>query len=75
MKIFDNLYQYKDLDFFRRIYFSKVQNTIDLDKYELFDLQKTAVRDVQYDEQENFYMGITSEADAETSSTSSAVEW
>ena len=48
---------------------------IDLDKYELFDLQKTAVRDVQYDEQENFYMGITSEADAETSSTSSAVEW
>lgn len=48
---------------------------IDLDKYELFDLQKTAVRDVQYDEQENFYMGITSEADKENSSTSSAVEW
>ena len=26
-------FQYKDLDFFRRVFFSKVQNTIDLDKY------------------------------------------
>ena len=49
---------------------------IDLDKYELFDLQKTAVRDVQYSEQENFYLGITSDShDSEASSTSSAVEW
>jgi len=47
-----------------------------LDKYELFDLQKTAVRDVAYEEQENFYFGITSDSsDAEVSSTSSAVEW
>jgi len=49
---------------------------IDLEKYELFDLEKTAVRDVQYDEQENFYLGITSDSsNSEESSTSSAVEW
>ena len=49
---------------------------IDFDKYELFDLQKTAVRDVAYAEQENFYLGITSDShDSEASSTSSAVEW
>ena len=49
---------------------------IDLDKYELFDLSKTAVRDVQYSEQESFYLGITSDASGEeASSTSSAVEW
>jgi len=49
---------------------------IDFDKYELFDLTKTAVRDVAYDEQENFYLGITSDAsDESASSTSSAVEW
>jgi len=49
---------------------------IDLEKYELFDLQKTAVRDVQYAEQESFYLGITSESSGEQeSATSSAVEW
>lgn len=49
---------------------------IDYDKYELFDLEKTAVRNVDYAEQEAFYLGITSEAsDSQTSSTSSAVEW
>jgi hypothetical protein len=48
----------------------------DLEKYELFDLAKTAVRDVEYTEQENFYLGITSDSSShETSSTSSAVEW
>lgn len=49
---------------------------IDPSAYELFDLEKTAVRDVQYDEQENFYLGITSDSSGhEASSTSSAVEW
>ena len=49
---------------------------IDLDKYELFDLQKTAVRDVKYEEQESFYLGITSDSSDESlQSTSSAVEW
>jgi hypothetical protein len=49
---------------------------IDLDKYELFDLEKTAVRDVKYDEQESFYLGITSDSSSElASSSSSAVEW
>jgi hypothetical protein len=49
---------------------------IDLDKYELLDLEKTAVRDVQYGEQEAFYLGITSDSSEDSSSsTSSAVEW
>ena len=49
---------------------------IDLEKYELFDLEKTAVRDVQYAEQEAFYLGITTDSsDSHASSTSSAVEW
>ena len=49
---------------------------IDFDKYELFDLSKTAVRDVAYDEQESFYLGITSDESAPTeSASSSAVEW
>lgn len=49
---------------------------IDLEKHELFDLEKTAVRDVQYAEQEAFYLGITSDSsDVEASSTSTAVEW
>ena len=49
---------------------------IDFDKYELLDLSKTAVRDVQYPDQENFYFGITSESsDSKASTTSSAVEW
>jgi hypothetical protein len=49
---------------------------IDFDKFELFDLQKSAVRDVPYNEQENFYLGITSDSSEESlQSTSSAVEW
>jgi nitric oxide synthase oxygenase domain/subunit len=49
---------------------------IDLDKFELFDLEKTAVRDVPYSEQESFYFGITSDSSAEpASATSSAIEW
>ena len=47
---------------------------IDFDKYELFDLEKTAVRDVPYSEQENFYFGVTSDSSSE-STTSSSVEW
>ena len=49
---------------------------LDINKYELFELEKTAVRDVQYPEQEAFYLGITSDSSgSEESSTSSAVEW
>jgi hypothetical protein len=47
---------------------------IDFDKLELFDLEKTAVRNVPYMEQENFYMGVTSDSSSE-STTSSSVEW
>jgi hypothetical protein len=45
---------------------------VDLEKYELVDLEKVAVRDVVYDEQEDFYLGRSSDSD---SSTSSSVEW
>ena len=49
---------------------------IDFEKFAPIDLQKTAVRDVQYDEQEAFYLGITSDSSDESlQSTSSAVEW
>ena len=49
---------------------------VDLEKYEIFDLEKTAVRDVPYAEQEAFYLGITSESsDSHSSDTSSTVEW
>ena len=49
---------------------------IDFDKYELFDLTKTAVREIAYEDQENFYLGITSDSSEESSSaSSSAVEW
>ena len=47
---------------------------LDFDKYELFDLEKTAVRDVPYAEQEAFYSGITSET-SEAAATSPSVDW
>lgn len=54
---------------------TKDAGPLDLDKHELFDLTKTAVRDVAYEEQENFYLGITSDAEPALAATSSAVEW
>ena len=49
---------------------------VDLTKYELFDLEKTAVRDVPYADQESFYFGITSDSSSEPAmASSSAVEW
>jgi hypothetical protein len=47
---------------------------IDFEKYELFELEKVAVRDVPYADQEAFYSGITSDS-SEASTTSSSVEW
>lgn len=47
---------------------------VDVSNYELFDLEKIAVRDVPYADQENFYFGVTSDSDEE-SSTSSSVQW
>jgi len=47
---------------------------IDFDKYELFDLEKVAVRDIAYSDQESFYMGLTSE-NSDQSTTSSSMEW
>ena len=46
---------------------------VDLQKYELLDLEKVAVRDVVYGEQEDFYLGRTSSEDNVT--TSPSVEW
>ena len=49
---------------------------IDFSKYELFDLEKTAVRDIPYAEQEAFYFGVVSESSNESeSSTSASVDW
>ena len=45
---------------------------VDLEKYELLDLEKVAVRDVAYAEQEAFYMG---ESTHDEPNTSSNVEW
>ena len=47
---------------------------VDLSSVELFELEKIAVRDVPYADQENFYYGVTSDT-SEESSTSSSVEW
>jgi hypothetical protein len=48
--------------------------TIDLSKYELYDLKTVAVRTVPYADQENFYKGIVSDESVE-SSTSSSIGW
>lgn len=45
---------------------------VDFDTIEVFDLEKIAVRDVPYDDQYNFYLGVSQE---ETTSSSSNVEW
>lgn len=47
---------------------------VDVSQHELYDLEKIAVRDVPYTDQENFYMGVTSDS-SEASSNSSSVEW
>jgi hypothetical protein len=47
---------------------------IDFDSVELFELEKIAVRDVPYADQEGFYFGHTSD-DSVESATSSSVEW
>jgi hypothetical protein len=46
---------------------------VDIDELELFDLEKIAVRDVPYDEQEGFYTGVSGGEDS--GSSSSNVEW
>lgn len=47
---------------------------IDFSAYELVDLEKAAVRDIAYADQEAFYMGLTSDS-SEESSTSTSIEW
>lgn len=46
------------------------------EKYELYDLEKIAVRDVPYDEQEAFYTGsASSDSDYAPAATSSSADW
>lgn len=44
-------------------------------EYELYDLEKIAVRDIPYDEQESFYLGTFGGTESNSSATSSAAEW
>jgi hypothetical protein len=52
---------------------AKDETPFDFSKLELFDLEKTAVRNVPYAEQESFYMGESSQEPAVASTGS--VEW
>ena len=53
---------------------AKDETPFDASSLELFDLEKTAVRDLQYAEQENFYLFGDGDK-TEDSSTSSSVDW
>jgi len=48
---------------------------VDLSKYELFELEKVAVKEIPYEEQEKFYMVGESEEQSSNDSSSSNVEW
>ena len=50
------------------------KESVKVSDYEMFDLEKIAVRDVPYTDQESFYLGVTSDGSAE-SVNSSSVEW
>jgi hypothetical protein len=54
---------------------TKDEGKVDISNYELFDLEKSAIRDIQYEEQENFYLAITSDSQPELVGASTAVEW
>jgi len=50
------------------------KEAFDLSKYELFQLEKVAVKEIPYEEQEKFYMVGESEEQSSDSSSSN-VEW
>jgi hypothetical protein len=52
---------------------AKDETPFDFSTLELFDLEKTAVRNVPYAEQESFYMGDSN--NEETQGSSGSVEW
>jgi hypothetical protein len=54
---------------------AKDETPFDSSSIELFDLEKSAVRHVPYDEQEAFYTGDSHSETRESSSTSSSVDW
>jgi hypothetical protein len=54
---------------------TKDEGKVDISNYELFDLEKSAIRDIQYEEQENFYLAITSDSQPQLVGASTAVEW
>lgn len=47
----------------------------DSSKYELYDLEKVAVKELSFEEQEKFYMFGESEEDSSSETSSSNVEW
>jgi len=47
----------------------------DTGSYELYDLEKIAVRDIAYDEQEGFYTGAAGGAEEHSTAASSSAEW
>jgi hypothetical protein len=51
------------------------KEAFDLSKYELFQLEKVAVKEIPYEEQEKFYMVGESEEQSSTDNSSSNVEW
>ena len=53
---------------------AKDETTFDSSALELFDLETTAVRDMQYTEQESFFAGDSTQTE-ESSSTSSNLDW
>ena len=48
---------------------------LDYSKYELYDLEKVAVRDIPYSEQEEYFAGEVKEEEEAEAAPSSAVEW
>lgn len=53
----------------------KDEAAFDFSAVELYDLATTAVRDLPYTEQEEFFIGEHKEESAESSSTASSVDW
>ena len=51
------------------------KESLDISKYELFQLEKVAVKEIPYEEQEKFYMVGESEEQSSTDNSSSNLEW
>jgi hypothetical protein len=54
---------------------AKDEAPFDFSGLELFDLEKTAVRHVPYEEQEAFYLGDGAAQDEQSAKSSSSLDW